>query len=1199
MAGYIQPTALPLSRPLTQIFNDNKRLYEELVQTRGGSPDASPLFLKLRIQKDRLIAWGIQWADRSKADDIDGSLGRAGINDLVASIMDSIKVLLEEAESLNPAAAARAEDLGEKARGKMAVTHHSHESIRRLEEINRDLTTSIDTLCDLSRTRLEPPEESRMREKALKEGVRQYVDEKARRIAEESAAEVPPAQRFSDPPFSSGDNLTDLTFMQTTLFQAAPQARPSTDAPPTYEAIASGSEDRSAAIFTVPKETAGQHAGDMPVLLDYRRAEGLQSHNIRPNNARYEKLLLALLKSPAGQNDEYTGFLKLTGWTLDQARQRYAFVYSLPEPKARMRRREAPHPRSLLSFLQNGGDTESQNVPCLEHRFRLATNVALSMLHLHELGISHGNINSNNVIFFLAPQLASSQDRIWKSALIRKPYLTGFHHLGHLTSATDRDSPLNGIYYPPGVSIGEEHPFDLAHDMYGLGLLLLEIGLWMPIGRFFKSKYSREDFRARLQTIYLKKLAHKVGTQYMGAVLHCMTAGDVKENPELSPAQNNARALALFKEKVLDVLVRCCLMDPDQTPIPLHDPTATNAAQHLEPTIASGQLQREMSEISVEEQEATTTKTGKRKQEDPSISQCITVWSHEIPSLYRNYWQTSMYPKLEKILRKAISRWETYSIDVFMSGADEETARPTLYMECTSTKKVRRILQHLNKELRLFDIRVVPGQITRSKARKMKTAKRPQHSPDGYEDLNPLWQEKPLSGASIGAYLNDHHLPPVSFGGTVLVDGEPFGMSVHHMLEDDEETQLDLENVIHLQRSMAPRDSDSVSSLRRATSNLSLLTSTVNDDADSVRSEESGYDSEDSDFDPENMYPFNVDDAPLYDDPLDVDDHDDDFWLADDFDVDQMSDDEDENEADPGDTSGIAIGDGEHLTVTQPALDDVGSGFFPTEEDKDFEHLCTHAFGYVHASSGLRRARHEDLIHEIDWALIRINDHRLADPENTLPPVPGQRAPTPTEKDGIDNKTVKLVPSAELANRAVHCHGRTSGFATGAILPAMRLVRMPGRVSPSHSWQVRGKFGPGGDSGAWVIDTKTGGVCGHVLAYSEASGVAYIAPMEVMMEDMQRTLGKTVVLPGQAAEVSPGLGATFSGKAAVFTDRNSLPLTTQNTSPLKMGYPLRQMQSTDTPMTRSDSKRSSKVQSVYMDNCQVIGDEFGRLQASC
>lgn len=53
----------------------------------------------------------------------------------------------------------------------------------------------------------------------------------------------------------------------------------------------------------------------------------------------------------------------------------------------------------------------------------------------------------------------------------------------------------------------------------------------------------------------------------------------------------------------------------------------------------------------------------------------------------------------------------------------------------------------------------------------------------------------------------------------------------------------------------------------------------------------------------------------------------------------------------------------------------------------------------------------------------------------------------------------------------------------------------------------------GGDSGAWVIDNATGYVCGHVLAYSSKSNVAYIAPMEVLLKDMATTLGAEICLP--------------------------------------------------------------------------------------
>ena len=75
---------------LTQLFADTKKSYENVVQTRHEGPELSSLHRKLRIQKDRLLAWGLEWSDANaaQAGDIDGSLDRAGISDLVASIMD-------------------------------------------------------------------------------------------------------------------------------------------------------------------------------------------------------------------------------------------------------------------------------------------------------------------------------------------------------------------------------------------------------------------------------------------------------------------------------------------------------------------------------------------------------------------------------------------------------------------------------------------------------------------------------------------------------------------------------------------------------------------------------------------------------------------------------------------------------------------------------------------------------------------------------------------------------------------------------------------------------------------------------------------------------------------------------------------------------------------------------------------------------
>jgi len=89
----------------------------------------------------------------------------------------------------------------------------------------------------------------------------------------------------------------------------------------------------------------------------------------------------------------------------------------------------------------------------------------------------------------------------------------------------------------------------------------------------------------------------------------------------------------------------------------------------------------------------------------------------------------------------------------------------------------------------------------------------------------------------------------------------------------------------------------------------------------------------------------------------------------------------------------------------------------------------------------------------------------------------------------------------------------------------------------------------GGDSGAWVLDNATGFVCGHVLAYSSASGVAYIAPMEVLLDDMAATLGATVVLPNSSlkAQQSPDITATP-------LSRNSSFLAPLNTRDRRRGF---------------------------------------------
>lgn len=205
--------------------------------------------------------------------------------------------------------------------------------------------------------------------------------------------------------------------------------------------------------------------------------------------------------------------------------------------------------------------------------------------------------------------------------------------------------------------------------------------------------------------------------------------------------------------------------------------------------------------------------------------------------------------------------------------------------------------------------------------------------------MNPFWQERPLCGASIGAYLPSHgHLEPVSFGGIVEVDDKQYGMSVHHMVEppsdDEDSTSLDPSD---------GREQDaSRSSARKAA--LSLSQVGAEDDHD----HEHGYISDLS----------SVSSAAS----------DDDGYESSDFESD-VSDDEN-----VGDRPGITLSSPKTVQVTQPAFDDAVAEDLhaddATTEELDEDHLASYKLGRVYASSGLRRMNQDGRRYEVDWALL-------------------------------------------------------------------------------------------------------------------------------------------------------------------------------------------------------------------------------------
>lgn len=1125
-----------LPRRLTQMYADTKRSYEHIVQTNVvqtsqiNSPQLSSLHRKLRIQKDRLFAWGLEWRDSGAAQsgDIDGSLDRAGISDLVASIMSSINELLEEAESMQPQRTREPPGAyPDDKTGDLAGidVQFCSENVARFEDLVKDLTTSIDTLCDLSRTQ-------------------QVYRRESEAHAEPQSllkASVPGIETGQKAPLG-GSPATPSLCASTRIYPnqlRIPESKVvPRSSPPSYESVTAGSEERVFAYLitnTSSKDATTQaqdHRSEIAVLLDYGCVQDSDAFHARlPSLQRYEDLVMAL-QACQGPDKAYTRTMKIVGWFEDPRRLRHVFVYEVPSPPLGpfVNGKGNLMPHNLLSYLQHGADSDSSNMPSLEDRYRLAFNLASSLLHLHAKGLTHRNINSNNILFFTEDASSSSPDsKSWKLGVIRHPFITSFDQCDQDACTPHEEPFISSIYRHPLVERGQRTAYRSAHDIYSLGLILLEIGLWMPIHKLWKPKYARADFKCRMQSVYIKKLAAKCGSTYMRVVDYCLRAADgdshVQEHMQSSfqKSQEPAKLQTAYYWKALRPLERCCSIDDLEEPGARAD--RAEAAPEAEiskmknpenPSNNAGadvQITPSTSDTSIQEPKPSIVNEEAKSQTQPKRK--LKIWSHELPIPCAKHWYATMLPELERILKRIIDRWESYSIDLFMVGETAELARPTIYMMCASVEKARKALQHVNKEKQMFDIKVVRGQISRSKAGKKKrrskkddkSSKKP--SSDGVEcsaeDVhrsNPYYQEKPACGASIGAYLDKQHLPPVSFGGTVLVDGEPYGMSVHHMLENDE-LDLGLEDTVNLEPSM-----DQHIPFSEGIAGPSWCPAAL----------------------PEALYPFEISEDESDEDQSSAGD--DDSWLFDDtqserdFGLDA--------DVDMGDTLGIAPSQGKDLVVTQPAIDDVNGSFFPNEEDMDEEHLSSHRFGHIHASSGIKRANRGAISHEIDWALIKVSENRMRETNVVTGGALHCESKSSQQPKTLDRETIckisvhesasypcQVVKTEELGGLRVHALGRTSGLQTGVILPAMTMVKMPGRISFSHSWQVKGNFGVGGDSGAWVMDNASGRVCAHVLAWSPRNNMAYIAPMEVLLDDIAHTLGAKVTLPQQESQASP------------------------------------------------------------------------------
>ncbi|KAI9876956.1 MAG: hypothetical protein M1830_005198 [Pleopsidium flavum] len=1000
----LRGTLLP--RRLTKMYAETKKTYENVTKAEKmqTTPVSSHLHRKLRIQKDRLITWGLDWSDASVGQpaDIDDALDRAGLSEIVASVMSCIQELLDEAEEIRSSHQPKGLGILSTAKGSKNTASEDHIVDKpRFEDLLKDLTSSIDTLFDLSRSR------RGFGQKASSQAINTETTSR-------SSAEARHTSRAVELPNYEGE-------------------------------ISSWS----------PSPSGHSHKSSTPV--DYVDFEALG--RIAPK---------------AGSS------------------------HSLPPPYEAISSNPAAAV-NLGTLLQLTADTARATVPNLEDRLRLAFNLASSLNRLHKTGLVHGDVNSGNVVFCRSTEITSRDFFCgWRGYDIRNANFSPTGHPERSPAPGNAELSSSSIYHHPQIRNISSIAHKQAYDVYSLGLVLLEIGFWMPLSAFWKMKYSQEIFKSRLENVYVRKLAAKCGSTYMRTVQHCLTSADMLFVTRTLPDVNSSDIQSNFCAKVVEPLERCCVLDdPDIStsseisPLPRHPETESTKTSNI-PSAPHG------------------TAMG-QTQPKYSMKRRHKIWSVSPPKSVLGEWNNILLPRLDRIVHKVLKNsLESFSADLMMVGDTAVTSRPTIVITCTSVREIKTAVhRYLKRDREIYDLKVRKGEIAWSKVSRKKrrqVARRSARSSDSESSndqqaaINPFYQQQPACGASIGAFRDNEHLPAVSFGGVILLDDEPYGMTVHHMLE---QSSVDGEGC-------SEEDDDEHPAWSSDTTCRNLDTFPA-----------SSFYAEDT---PQVQYPFEIsdDDDDGYSSAADDDDG---SWLLEEPDNDNETDLDDDNVS-LGDTPGVDPDEnnsGEYI-ITQPAIDDVDDDFFPIEEDRDEEHLESHFLGNIHASSGIRRWKRDGIKHEIDWALIKFSEHRVQH-HNIVRG--GRLYCRKKDSDGSGDEDFyphKVAAMDELAGLEVHSLGRTSGLQGGTISSAMSLVKFPGRNSSSLSWHVVGNFGgklgnidlitAGGDSGAWVIDNHHGRVCGHVLAWCSKNCVAYIAPMQVMLEDIAQALGTSqITLP--------------------------------------------------------------------------------------
>jgi serine/threonine protein kinase len=199
------------------------------------------------------------------------------------------------------------------------------------------------------------------------------------------------------------------------------------------------------------------------------------------------------------------------------------------------------------------GDPFPETEAPLDQRLKLAQKLAEAVLFLHAVDFLHKNITSSSVV-----ALRRWDESAEPSSSLDDAYLMGFDLIRGAEAKTTKEGAVKqadetprsiwefDIYQHPDRQQGEKSlKYTKTYDVYSLGVVLLEIGLWRPLSKEVKGldKGNPSSWATKLHDLAVSELSPRIGEGYQRLVLWC-----------LSLSGNDGMKKADFVEHVLDPL---------------------------------------------------------------------------------------------------------------------------------------------------------------------------------------------------------------------------------------------------------------------------------------------------------------------------------------------------------------------------------------------------------------------------------------------------------------------------------------------------------------------------------------------------------------------------------------------------------------------------------------------------------------------